>query len=237
LKHQEKIALEQENQTKDEMLSLQRRFEAMAHALENILHQFKIPLTRAGTLMVEIEALSYTNKDRKSMVDIQHTIDKLRDHIMEMNSTIEDFHKLYNNKASIVQFNANQLIDNIWQMLSAKAIMLNIKLETRFLENIKITNFYACISHLLFISFDYLLNQKNKMNCNIETIFITISNFEESLEFQIFTNSFELQEDFAHDLKVLEPAFLITKEQLNGLFKVEYLDNKIQLSIKIPKNL
>ena len=130
--------LENENLKKDRLLALQSRFVSIENIIENIIHQWKIPLVRAGTFLSEIEAISYINKDRKDMIEINKVTENLRLNMELMQKTVNEFHTFYKTSENINEFFIFETIEKSWDMLNAKAIMLNAQFLIFDKEKLKI---------------------------------------------------------------------------------------------------
>jgi len=172
---QSRIKIEQEKQEKDKIIALQLRFAFIGRVIENISHQWKIPLMRFGTLITEIESLIFFKNNPKSLEAIEEILPQLRSNTVLMESSIEEFHKMYTQEEAIETFNVQESILYVWNMLSAKAIATNTSLNIEIESDISCKNFAYSFSHIMMILIDNSINtakyrkiKQPKININVE---------------------------------------------------------------------
>lgn len=141
----------------EKLIKLQMRFTSIGSIIGNIAHQWKVPLMRAGVLLAETEAMIHLKKET-ALSEIQHNIiPQLRESHNFMQNTIDEFYALYRHTTQKTIFNPYHSLYNVWNMLSARAINANIKLEVMDRQDIEIENYEHHFCHLLMIILDNAL--------------------------------------------------------------------------------
>lgn len=242
--------LEKENLKKDRLIAIQTRFLSIGNTIENIIHQWKIPLVRAGSLLSEIEAISYLNKDRKDMVEINKVTENLREHMKIMQGTLDEFYNFYQTNEKIEEFNIKTIIYKSWDMLNAKSTMLNA--EINIIDNYKsnIFSYSTYLSQVFIILIDNFLNNVKEKNINgaiiifeIEHIInnkiqITIKDNYKIMSKKIdLTNIFESTSKKSNIDLDLVFARIFIKDKLNGDMYIKNLNNSIKFILQIPINI
>jgi hypothetical protein len=248
-----RTTLEYENIKKDRLINLQMRFISIGGIIENIIHQWKIPLVRAGTLLSEIEAISYLNKDRKDMEDINKVTENLRLNMELMQETIGEFHDFYQTFENKELFVVSKSITKTWHMLNAKAIMLNAKINIIDNENISIFSYSKYLSHIFLILIDNFLNITKEREIKDAMISFLIENISNNLiqitvednckgikniPLRTIFNSSNGKLEKTSNLGVgLIFAEIFTKDKLEGNIGVKNTKDGAKFTIQIPKEL
>ncbi len=237
--------LENDNIKKDRLLALQSRFLSIENIIENIIHQWKIPLVRAGTFLSEIEAISYINKDRKDMIEINKVTENLRLNMELMQKTVNEFHTFYKTSENIEEFFVSDAITKSWDMLNAKAIMLNAQFLIFDKEKIRINTYQDYLSHIFLILIDNFLNITKKRNIKNAKIIFNIENLSDNLvQISIEDNcdgikDIPLNEIFNSNNSGLGLilAGIFTKDKLQGNINAKNTKDGLKFTIQIPKNI
>lgn len=240
-----RIKLENKNLEKDKLLVLQHRFLSIENIIENIIHQWKIPLVRVGSFLNEIEAISYLNKDRKAMVEIDKVTENLRLNIEVMQKTINEFHTFYKTSNNIETFLVSETINKSWNMVNAKAIMLNAQLTIFDKENININSFKDYLSHIFLILIDNFLNITKKRKIKNAMITFTIENISNNfIQISVEDNCGGIKEtplnkifDSNNSGLGLTLANTFVKDKLQGNIYVKNTKDGVKFTLQIQKNL
>lgn len=165
----------------EKLIKLQMRFTSIGSIIGNIAHQWKVPLMRAGVLLAETEAMIHLKKET-ALSEIQHNIiPQLRESHNFMQNTIDEFYALYRHTTQKTIFNPYHSLYNVWNMLSARAINANIKLEVIDRQDIEIENYEHHFCHLLMIILDNAINIAHKRQIAQSSIFVSIQKEAEKL--------------------------------------------------------
>lgn len=120
--------LNQEKENNEKVLLLTSRFASMGQVVGNITHQWKIPLARLGSLLMELEAKAWANS-KNIKEEIETLIPKMRDTIRFMDDTIHELSEFYKSDNHKVTFSINKQLTEVKELLSAKCITLDAKIE------------------------------------------------------------------------------------------------------------
>lgn len=135
----------------------------------------------AGVLLAETEAMIHLKKET-ALSEIQHNIiPQLRESHNFMQNTIDEFYALYRHTTQKTIFNPYHSLYNVWNMLSARAINANIKLEVIDRQDIEIENYEHHFCHLLMIILDNAINIAHKRQIAQSSIFVSIQKEAEKL--------------------------------------------------------
>jgi len=145
--------IEQDRTRKDQLINSQMRFVSIGRVIGNISHQWKVPLVRLGALLTHIEAVLYLKRENVQ-TDVAEIIPQMRTNLAFMQQTIEEFYTLYHVKNHNEVFDLVQTVYNIWNMLSAKAILVNMKLECSAPKSLHIRGSEHFFSHVMMILID-----------------------------------------------------------------------------------
>jgi two-component system, sensor histidine kinase LadS len=160
--------LEMEKQQQKRLIDYQIRFASIGKVITNISHQWKVPLVRAGTLLMHAETLIAT-KQPDIISKMKPIIDQLRDNFKFMQKTVDEFYTLYSKQSIEAPFDPFIIIHDIWGMLSLKAVAANTSIEILPPpESIRMNGFEHYFSHIIMIlidnSIDAALERKVKQS-------------------------------------------------------------------------
>lgn len=237
--------LENENIKKDRLLALQSRFLSIENIIDNIIHQWKIPLVRAGAFLSEIEAISYLNKDRKDMIEINKVTENLRLNMELMQKTVNEFHTFYKTSETLKTFFISEAIAKSWDMLNAKAIMLNAQYKIFDEQNIKIHSYQDYLSHIFLILIDNFLNITKKREIKNAIIIFNIEEISNNqIQITIEDNCLGIKDIPLNQLFNLNNsglglilAGIFTKDKLQGNIDVKNIKDGVKFTIQIPNNI
>ena len=178
--------LERERIHQVKINEIQSHYTSVGKIIGNIVHQWKIPLVRSGSLLTHAEAL-ISLKD-KNVVEEIHTnvIPALRSNLDFMKETIDTFYSLYKGGNEKKSFKPKDVLSDIWSMLSAKAVAANIKLNSTIDPQMSITSYEHHFGHLVMILLDNAIDAAKERKYPHAMIFVTVSRSESYL-----TMSFE----------------------------------------------
>lgn len=170
--------MKKEKKKKEQMLDFQMRFASIGRVIGNISHQWKIPMVRAGALLTHIEALVHF-KHPSALDEIEHVIPEIRSHFTFMQNTIDEFYSLYSKNIHKVEFKLLDVINDVWAMLSSKAMTADMKLCVKDLQDTKLFSFEYSLSHIFIILIDNAINAAKNRAIENPKIIIDIAHTDE----------------------------------------------------------
>jgi signal transduction histidine kinase len=198
---------------KDKQLILQSRLALMGELLSMIAHQWRQPLNVIGSVVSNMELDLMFNEINEE--NLKKRIAKIKDTIMYLSNTIEDFRKFYRKDLQKVKVNVNDVIEEIMSLIQPSLMKKNIKIVKKYNcdKDTKISIFKnelkQVILNLLKNSEDILIERK------IENPLIEIRTFKENNKcvVEIKDNAGGVDEEIKD--KIFEPYFT-TKDEKNG---------------------
>lgn len=249
--HQALLLSEKEKSEKDKIITLQMQFASIGKVIENIVHQWKIPLVRAGTQLTQMEALIHFKKG-DSIEEIEKIIPKLRNDFIFMKNSIDEFYALYQNDTDITEFKPRKIIDDIWNMLNGKVIFCNATIDFNPLkEECTLRGYEHFFAHIVMIMLDNFLDialeRKIKSPLMIITCQIKGNEFMISFEDNCQgVNPSPLSSIFNFNANVnkeggitkglgLHIAQILMQERFNGFIQVENTQDGACFTLIFPK--
>jgi signal transduction histidine kinase len=173
--------IERKRQYLEKMNEIQINYTSIGKIIGNITHQWKVPLVRAGSLLTQTEALIALKKD-KALEEIHHEIvPALRENMEFMRETIDTFYALYKGDSTKSTFKPQDVLANIWGMLSAKAAALNVTLNATIAPRMSITSYEHHFGHLLMILLDNAIDTAKERTLTEAHLYVSIARDEANL--------------------------------------------------------
>jgi len=173
--------IERKRQYHEKMNEIQINYTSIGKIIGNITHQWKVPLVRAGSLLTQTEALIAFKKE-KALEEIHYEIiPALRHNMAFMQETIDTFYALYKGDSTKKTFKPQDVLGNIWGMLSAKAVALNVTLNATVAPRMTITSYEHHFGHLLMILLDNAIDTAKERGLSEATLYVSIARDEEKL--------------------------------------------------------
>lgn len=159
---QSRIKIEREKVAKDEIVSNQMRFAFTSRVIENIIHQWKIPLVRFGALLLEVEAMVYVKKEDEAVVIVKGLLPSIRENMKCMQDALNEFYEVYSKTDKFVDFNIAETIKEAWKMLNAKAIASNMMFDMKNEDDISMGGYAHSFLHIMLILLDSSLDSARR---------------------------------------------------------------------------
>lgn len=241
--------LQEEQNKKDKMINFQMKFASIGRCISNISHQWRIPLVRVGTLLMELEASIYT-KNSYSKSDLEAIIEKFRENIGFMQSTLDEFYNIYRQDVVQKPFDIVASTNSVLSMLSAKIILSNATVNLDTQKSAIINGSENSFTHIMMILIDNALNIAKQRDINLPIINIAIENKQDSVVinvedncggisqkpieaiFDIDISSHSEEESMGLGLNIVKT---LIQEQFGGTINVANIDYGAVFSITLKK--
>ncbi len=165
--------LKYEKERSQKLLISQSGFSAIGRTIGNLSHQWKIPVSRMGSLITQIEAILWM-KDKKLKDELDEIIVSLRTTLSFMQNSINEFNNFYINSNEKCEFNLSTEIENILNLLSAKIMYTNCNIEKQLDENIKLIGHKNAFANICLIIIDNALDIIKQRNISQGKIIISL---------------------------------------------------------------
>lgn len=171
--------LQTDQKRKNKLIDFQMQFASIGRVIGNIVHQWKIPLVRTGSLLTQIESLVHFEFESEHLhKELREILPKCRSNLAFMSQTVNEFYYLYSTPVKCEIFSISQTIHDIWDMLAAKALSTNAKITITDPLHIHAISYAHSFSHIIMIILDNALNiaESRKIRTPHVHITITVSN-------------------------------------------------------------
>lgn len=138
---------------KDKLIESQMRFVSIGRVVGNISHQWKVPLVRLSALLTHIEAALYV-KSAHLQTELEEIIPQMHTNLDFMQQTIDEFYSLYHAEQCEKVFDLVKTTHAIWNMLDAKAILVNMKREIHAPATLELQGSEHAFAHIMMILID-----------------------------------------------------------------------------------
>lgn len=179
--------IKKEKEQNEQIILLTSRFASMGQIVGNIAHQWKIPLARLGSLLMELESRVWVNSDNLKE-DINLLIPKMKETLHFMDETITEFSEFYKSDNTKISFELKQQIEEIKNLLSAKSITLNASIEIDSSCELDYFGFKNALSQVIMIIIDNALDIATIRKINHPKIKIYVQRLEKKLLLNIEDN-------------------------------------------------
>ncbi len=180
-----KMQYEKEKQSK--MIDYQMKFISIGKMIGNIAHQWKTPLVRLGSYVTYLESILDGNKTvlQKELRDV---IPNMQTNYFFMLKTIDEFQCLYKNPINKSMFKLRDIINNIFDLLSAKVMEANVKLNFKNKEETVLESYEHAMTHVLFIIIENALEIAKKRDIKAPIIDIEVVYLRENMKIIVQDN-------------------------------------------------
>lgn len=243
-----KINFEQKELRKAKILLLeQSNFSSLGQAIGHISHQWKNPLSKLGTLITLLEAVS-EHKLEELNCTFKKKLPLMKNSIDMMKKSIDEFSNYYTVKKEMEDFFIVPCIKNILEILDSKMILKKVNVYLDIPLDLKIKSFEHIWSNIFLVLVDNSLDaftlddefdKKIHISCekhNDKTILTYIDNAGgikikpiESV-FDYFVSGKEKAAGTGFGLAVIK---MLINDRLNGKIDIENFENGVKFTIVI----
>ncbi len=171
--------LEIERKKSELTLFANARFISIGQAIANITHQWKMPLSRAGSLVMQIDDIVRHEKENLNSL-LKPPVDKLQSIIDFMANTTYEITDFYKTEQTKIDFSINKEIKNVLEILSGKINLIFAKVEISEQEEIFIHDYRYALSNTLMIIIDNsldILKERKVKNPHIKISLLKNDNY------------------------------------------------------------
>lgn len=233
-----------------ELLLEQSRFISIGHAVGNITHQWKQPLSNIGSSITHLEAV--LKHDSSSLEKVFYAkLPNIVKNINQMQHTIDDFSNYYSTNSRAEKFYPKVVLEKyVFELLNSKIILKNTTIKLSIEDDFELNCYEHIFSNIMMILIDNSLDSFQSLN-NENQITITISkqnrhyhiNYSDNAGginivpiekiFDYFISSKNDNELKGHGMG-LAIAKMLVEERLNGDISVIGKDNQTFFEIVFP---
>lgn len=243
--------LQMDQKRKNRLIDFQMQFASIGRVIGNIVHQWKIPLVRTGSLLTQIESLVHFEFESEHLhKELREILPKCRSNLSFMSQTVNEFYYLYSTPVKCEIFSISQTIHDIWDMLAAKALSTNAKITITDPLHIHAVSYSHAFSHIIMIILDNALNIAESRKIRTPHVHITISVSNDMVYVMIKDNCNGIEQtpiESIFDIDVshkaiegevgglgLPMAKLLVEERMKGQLSVENLVDGACFTIMFP---
>lgn len=166
--------LKQNTEANQKLLVTQSGFSAIGRTIGNLSHQWKIPVSRMGSLLTQMEATLW-KRDDKLKNELNEIIISMRESLNFMQNSISEFNNFYLNSNQKSRFNLSKEIENILNLLSAKIMYSDCSIEKNLDEKIELFALKNAFANVCLIIIDNALDIISQRKISHGKIVISIS--------------------------------------------------------------
>lgn len=161
---------------KEKLLKNQNKLASMGEMINNIAHQWRQPLTRLSSILVNIELRA--KKKKLTQEIIEEKILEANEQISFMSNTINDFRNFYLKDHQERKYSIEEVLQHAEQLVSASLYENNIKLQINIKNNFTL---YGCPNNLTQAVINIINNAKDALSTQkIKHKIISIKTFIEN---------------------------------------------------------
>lgn len=245
--------IESDKKKKAKLINFQMRFASIGKVIGNIAHQWKVPLVRSGTLLIELETTLLLKKD--SIAEkLEEIIPQMRFNLNFMQETVNEFYNLYSAQSKTSTFRLNDTIMEIWTMLHTKIIKCNASIILNDeSKDISIVSYSHSLSHVIMIFIDNFLNISEERKIKEPQLTVTIQQQNDQIKMMFDDNCGGISQKpissiFNIDISSkdtdiesggmgLAMAKILVEEKLKGFVEVQNSDKGARFALFLPKNI
>ncbi|CAM3444078.1 sensor histidine kinase [Arcobacter aquimarinus] len=205
--------LKENTEMNQKLLVTQSGFSAIGRTIGNLSHQWKIPISRLGSLLTQMEATLW-KRDDKLKNELNEIIISMRESLNFMQNSITEFNNFYLNSNQKTRFNLSKEIENIINLLSAKTMYSDCSIEKNLSEEIEFFGHKNAFANVCLIIIDNALDIIKQRKILQGKIIISISKKNEKIVLKIEDNGGGI--DITPINKIFE-VFVSEKENGNGM--------------------
>ncbi len=226
--------LQEDQIQKNKLISYQMRFASIGKAIGNISHQWKVPLVRLGALATYMETL-LTFKQEVLVDELKEIVPKLRMNLEFMQNSVDEFYQLYSSQAQVNLFSPSDMIRDIWDMLSAKALKSNARININDSFQGKINSYGHTFSHVILICLDNILDIADARGIRSPQVSVSIALEKEKLCITIEDNCGGISQKPIYSIFESDISSKNSPEQIGGMglnIAKMMMENKLQGTIQ-----
>lgn len=225
-----------EQKRKDKLIDSQMQFASIGKVIGNIVHQWRVPLVRADSLVTQMDSFLHFDPDSLKR-ELQKNLPKLRKNLRFMHETVDEFYNLYSTKPQCKYFNIVQTLQDVWDMLGAKVLRLDAKMVIDTVEKEEIFSYPHAFSHVILIILDNALSVAEMRKKDFVVIKVGIISSGNKIRVNIEDNCGGIEQNPIHSIFEIDVsskkndqeegglglpmAKLIVEERLNGFIHVQ----------------
>jgi len=241
--------IEKQREHGERLLMMQSRFASLGQVVGNIAHQYKVPISHLGSLLMQLEANLKNNK-QNPIEEAQEIVSMMKNAIRFMSNTIEEFRDFYKTEKAPELFSPVDKVKKITDLLSAKITSVMMDVDIVASSDIKIFNYKHSFAHVVMILIDNAI-EATKRNRELEEpkIELTVDYVDDTIVFSIQDNcggirATPIESVFDKDISknILESgaglliAKMLIEERMQGKISVENLNGGAKFTVRI-KNI
>jgi signal transduction histidine kinase len=239
--------LKHEKEKNERLLISQSGFSAIGRTVGNLSHQWKVPISRLGSLIMRMEAIVWRSED-KLKHDLKEILLSINTNLKFMQSSINEFNNFYSNSSQKIEFNLAREIDNILALLGEKALYSNAVIEKNLDYAINISGYKNAFANVCLIIIDNaldILKQRTINNGTIKisleekknNILLTIEDTAGGIEIKPIEKVFDVFVTSKEDGTGMGLAMVkvLLNERLHGTIEVKNIENGASFKISFLK--
>lgn len=230
---------------RDSVIVNQAKLAAMGEMIGAIAHQWKQPLSKINSILVDIQRLFTTNTKQNVL---ESRLDDIEELTLHMADTIEDFRTYISPEKEKTLFSFSEVIRDSQKILSSTISLNKINFDINLLDDISIYGYKKEFIQSLLIFFNnskdaFILNKVAHRYIKITTReinknkIIRIEDNAGGIDNQILPNVFEpyfsTKKGQGGTGLGLYMAKLLIEDSMNGKLKIDSVDNRTEISIII----
>ena len=151
----------QEQKEQEQMMIHQSRLASMGEMLVNISHQWRQPLNRVASFIMNMQIHIMDNyKKEKYLLD---KLEESQEQLEYMSSTIDDFSNFYKTKKEKEEFFVSQSIENAYTIIKSSLVSNSIIIENEIINDFKVLSYSSELSQVIL---NLLQNAKDALIIN-----------------------------------------------------------------------
>lgn len=167
-------ALKHEKEVAQKLLISQSSFFTIGQTVGNLAHQWKVPIVQLGSLLMQMEACLWNPKENFEN-QMHSIISKMRTSLGFMGESIDEFNSFYRSVGKKTNYNPALEVENILEMLSAKILYSQVKIEVMLDRDIKLEGFKNAFTNVVLILIDNAIETFKNRDIQDGTIKIELS--------------------------------------------------------------
>lgn len=149
--------LKYEKEKNEKLLISQSSFSAIGRTVGNLSHQWKVPIVRLGSLIMQMEAMLWSSNHQQNE-QLSPIIDKMRKNLEFMDDSIKEFNGFYNNVSKEVIYKPADEIGHILDLLSAKISYTGCTVISKLDEEIQTFGYKNAFANVCLVIIDNALD-------------------------------------------------------------------------------